>query len=255
MSLAQLLDIDARNSIARLVYRVDAPKSIGRPRVASTTFVLDRVLYLCRTGCQWAHLPLPDFVSYKTIYHRFRIWAKHRVFEDAFYQRVCSYRMQHHTPLVVDTSFVKNQYGRDVLGRNPTDRARKATKVSMLADADGVPLAFHFHPANKHDSGTIGHLLDTASRKAGGNLQSHESLYADKGYDAASCRSQCVKHGLVANIPRRGTPETSNPVRYVVEVIFGRLDKFRRLLQRYEASVGHFKALHYLGALSLVARA
>ena len=86
MSLAQLLDIDARNSIARLVYRVDAPKSIGRPRVASTTFVLDRVLYLCRTGCQWAHLPLPDFVSYKTIYHRFRIWAKHRVFEDAFYQ-------------------------------------------------------------------------------------------------------------------------------------------------------------------------
>ena len=184
MSLAQLLDKDARNSIARLVYRVDAPKSIGRPRVASTTFVLDRVLYLCRTGCQWAHLPLPDFMSYKTIYHRFRIWAKHRVFEDAFYQRVCSYRMQHRTPLVVDTSFVKNQYGRDVLGRNPTDRARKATKVSMLADADGVPLAFHFHPANKHDSGTIGHLLDTASRKAGGNLQSHESLYADKGYDA-----------------------------------------------------------------------
>jgi hypothetical protein len=60
MSLAQLLDTEARNSIARLVYRVDTPKSVGRPRVASTTFVLDRVLYLCRTGCQWAHLPLLD---------------------------------------------------------------------------------------------------------------------------------------------------------------------------------------------------
>ena len=56
----------------------------------------------------------------------------------------------------------------------------------------------------------------------------------------------------MANIPRRGTPETSNPVRYVLEVIFGRLDKFRRLLQRYEASIGHFKALQYLGALILI---
>ena len=134
MSLAQLLDTEARNSIARLVYRVDTPKSVGRPRVASTTFVLDRVLYLCRTGCQWAHLPLPDFVSYKTIYHRFRIWAKHRVFEDAFYQRVCSYRMQHQTPLIVDTSFVKNQYGRDVLGKKSN---RPCSEGNKGIDAGG----------------------------------------------------------------------------------------------------------------------
>jgi len=39
--------------------------------------------------------------------------------------------------VAVDTSFVKNVHGRDVLGRNPTDRGRNATKVSMLTDARG----------------------------------------------------------------------------------------------------------------------
>ena len=42
--------------------------------------------------------------------------------------------------VVVDTSFVKNVHGRDVLGRNPTDRGRNATKVSMLTDARGKVL-------------------------------------------------------------------------------------------------------------------
>ena len=40
---------------------------------------------------------------------------------------------------VTDTSFVKNIYGRDMVGRNPTDRGRNATKISIVTDGFGIP--------------------------------------------------------------------------------------------------------------------
>ena len=57
------------------------------------------------------------------------------------------------TEYLVDTSFVKKQYW---LGKNPTDRGRKATKVSLLIDGVGTPIEMAFHPANKHDCCTLG---------------------------------------------------------------------------------------------------
>ena len=44
-------------------------------------------------------------------------------------------------PVSVDTSFVNNALGRDVVDRNPTYRGRKATKVSLLVDAKGPTCA------------------------------------------------------------------------------------------------------------------
>jgi len=71
--------------------------------------------------------------------------------------------------VVVDTPFVKNVHGRDVfiLGRNPTDRGLNATKVSMLTDARGTPLALTFHRANRYDSKTLAHTLGVAERTVG----------------------------------------------------------------------------------------
>jgi len=98
--------------------------------------------------------------------------------------------------LLVDTSFVKNQYGRTVLGPNPTDRGRKATKVSLLTDINGVPLQVNFHPGNRHDSQTLPHLLQEASRHLGNSMTAFTGLIADKGYDSHDCRTACRMRGL-----------------------------------------------------------
>jgi len=186
----RLLSTHARNTIARNVFKFDKISKVGRPRKTTTAFMIDRILFLCRTGCQWNNLPLPVGISYKTVYHRFCIWSKNRVFESTFYELSTEYRkLNYDKPLIADTSFVKNAYGRDVVGKNPTDRGRKATKVSLLSDSSSIPLAFHFHKANKNDIQTLGHLLEQANRKTGGTLASHKILYADKGYDSVSCRN------------------------------------------------------------------
>jgi putative transposase len=121
----------------------------GRRRKVSLAYALDRIFYVCRTGCQWSQLDVHNS-SHKTIYHYFNTWSKARIFENVFYTTV-NERAPVAGPLVVDTSFVKNVYGKDVTGRNPTDRGRKATKASLLTDSQGTPLACVFHKGNKSD--------------------------------------------------------------------------------------------------------
>ena len=52
---------------------------------------LQKIFYVCRTGCQWRAIEGMDGVSCKTVYHWFRKWSKARVFEHAFYNLVQAY--------------------------------------------------------------------------------------------------------------------------------------------------------------------
>jgi putative transposase len=52
----------------------------GRPYKYSKRELLDAVLYVLRTGCQWRYLP-HDFPNWKTVYEQFRRWKKACIFE------------------------------------------------------------------------------------------------------------------------------------------------------------------------------
>ena len=56
---------------------------IGRRRAFSFSFILDRILYLLTTGCQWSRLPVSGG-SWKTIYHYFSLWSKNHLFQYAY---------------------------------------------------------------------------------------------------------------------------------------------------------------------------
>ena len=179
----------SRNCVIHAVNAYEARRERnprGRRRKLSIAYILDRIFYVCRTGCQWSQLRVHNS-SYKTVFHHFNLWSKARIFENVFYETV-----KGRTPIggavAVDTSFVKNVFGKDVTGRNPTDRGRKATKVSLLTDRRGTPLCSVFHKGNKSDILTLKHLLDTASRKTN-QLHAYDALMADKGYDSATCRA------------------------------------------------------------------
>jgi len=252
MSLS-LLTVKAKNEVLRRVLAVDSCSSTGRPRCMSAVQTLERVLFVCRTGCQWSQLPMENGHSYKTVHHRFMVWSRHRVFEDAFRNLARQYvEESRRLPLIADTTFVKNVFGKEVLGRNHTDRGRRAIKVSLLSDAAGVPLATAYHMPNTHDCKTLRHLLDTARRTLAAPLSRHQRIYADKGYDSQTCRSACEVHGLEACIPHRGSRDGWGSTRYVVEVVFGRLDRFRRIILRYDATMHAFRSFHSLACCAMI---
>ena len=51
----------------------------------------------------------------------------------------------------VDAAIKKAPLGGQATGPNPTDRAKRGTKRSLLVEANGVPLAIEVGPAQRHE--------------------------------------------------------------------------------------------------------
>jgi transposase len=150
--------------------------------------------------------------------------------------------------VIVDTSFIKNVFGRDCTGPSPFDRGRKATKVSAVVDEKGIPLSFTFHPGNRNDSRTLFHTLSKVPCDLVGR-----SLYADKIYDSKHCE-EVIKSFKMENLVSKkkvSTPTSDNRIRIAVEHTFSWLDKFRRIILRYDGLVCHLRSFHYLAALHI----
>lgn len=54
---------------------IPPPKSGGRPRTTDLREVINAILYVLRTGCQWAFLPR-EFPPKSTVYDYFSQWGK-----------------------------------------------------------------------------------------------------------------------------------------------------------------------------------
>ena len=52
-----------------------APKRIGRPRTTDLREVVDAILYMASTGCQWRQLP-KEFPPYSTVQDYFYVWSR-----------------------------------------------------------------------------------------------------------------------------------------------------------------------------------
>jgi hypothetical protein len=115
--------------------------------------ILDRIQFLLSTGCQAPSLSwfLENCLSL------FLSLVQASDFLNAYEDLIRVYlKIKPLSPIqVVDTTFVKNVFGRNCVGWNPFDRGRKATKVSAVVDHKGIPLSYSFHRANKNDSRTL----------------------------------------------------------------------------------------------------
>ena len=150
----------------------------------------------------------------------------------------------------------RRQKGGDATGPNPTDRGRPGTKRHLITDRRGVPLAFLLTGANVHDSIPFEELIDTVpaiTGKRGRPRRRPDKLHADKGYDARRCRQACRRRGIKHRIARRGvdSSETLGRHRWVIERSFAWINRFRRLVVRYEQRADIHHALTSL-ACSLI---
>ena len=128
-------------------------------------------------------------------------------------------------------------------------------KRSLLTEATGVPIGLAIDGANRHDSklveatlGSIPVARPTPSRRAA------QGICLDKGYDYDSVRDLVKTFGYTAHIKARGEEAQAikreagfKARRWVVERTHSWMNRFRRILTRWEK-----KAQNYLGLLHLV---
>ena len=213
----------------------------GRPRIITFDQAYEGILRILTTGMQWRHLDT-NGISYITVFKTMHKWVEKDVFRTAYIRLLNLYRRKRRPRyFCIDSTFVKNVYGSDCVGRNPTDRGRKATKVSAVVDDIGVAHGLHFCPANLSDM----KLFEPTMASLFTCLDQGKELYADKGYDSAANRETCQRYGMRDRLFRRRTTNSrrTHAKRGVVERFFSWIDKYRRLILRYERSVSLYEAL------------
>ena len=188
---------------------------------------------LVRTGMQWRELEVRS-VTYSSLFRHVQKWIQKSILTDAYAAVLSRYAsMQDGKYYIVDSSHVKNVYGRCGLGRSPVDRGRKGLKVSILTDCNGVVHNLRSDPANVSDFKLFTPMLKSMFIE----LRRLE-VFADKGYDSKPNRKDAYEHGFLPRIMKRRcrSSRRQNGKRVRVEHTFAWLDHFRRLRVQYECS-------------------
>jgi putative transposase len=145
-------------------------------------------------------------------------------------------------------------FGFKKTGANPTDRGKQGVKRSLLTEAAGIPLALAIEGANRHDMKLVrGTLANIMAVRPLPTAAMPQGLCLDKGYDFDEVRSIVAEFGFTAHIRARGEEALAikqkagfKARRWVVERTHSWMNRFRRILVRWEKLPDTFIAMLHL---------
>lgn len=239
-----------------LLPKPPAQRGPGRPP-ADPRAVLNGIWYVLWTGCQWKAVHRDWFgVSSSVLHDRFQTWQQRGLFADLFRVMVRFYgrtRRVQWTWQAVDSRSCAAPLGGEATGKNPTDRAKRGSKVHILVDQRGAPLAIHITGANRHDKWGAASLVVGIMAKRPGWEQ---HFCADRAYDAADVHHFIAQAGYTPHIKHRrrrneaSAPPTGGPGehsfparRWVVERTLSWLTKRRSIKLRWCKKAQNWLAL------------
>ena len=181
---------------------IPSAKFGGRPRTTDVRAVLDAIIDLLRTGCQWRQLP-SDFPPWPTVHGYFRGWRMSDVWallHRALYPRarLAAGREPDPTVVIMDGQSVTTAEQGGVRGFDGHKRV-KGRQRHVLVDILGLPIANRVEPANMSD------------RRAGGRLLAGlaplwptiRTVIADAGHDSRKLTRQLRGDGWTLKIVKR----------------------------------------------------
>jgi putative transposase len=213
--------------------------------------VLNGILYVMRTGCQWKAVPR-EYGSGSSVHRYFQQWTSLGVFDQCW-----AIVLERYDDLVgigwewlsADGTMLKAPLGGERCGPNPTDRSKSGSKRHPLVDKEGAPLALELDGANRPDMRMLRPTLEAIVIDRPEPTPEHaQHLCLDKGYDYADCDQTIAEYGFIAHTRRKGEEvvpkdERTHPARrWVVERTHSWHNRFRKIKTRYEK-----KACNYLG--------
>ena len=133
------------------------------------------------------------------------------------------------------------------MGANPVDRGKPGSKLHLVCDGGGLPLAAAVTAANVADTTMFAAVLDDVppiGTPSGRRRTRPDAVHADKGYDSAANRAWLRRRGIRSRIARRGMESSARlgRHRWKVERALSWLSCFRRLQVRWDRDSGRFFA-------------
>lgn len=226
---------------------------------------MNAVFYVLRTGCQWKALPRV-LGAPSTVHDRFQEWRRAGVFKKMWIAGLMEYDIRRGLDWewqAMDGAMTKAPLGGEATGRNPTDRGKRGTKRSLLTEGHGIPLAVSVAGANRHDMKlTEPTLKAIVVDRPQPTAEQSQNISLDKGYDYDEVRDILTKWGYTAHIRTRGEEialkekiPNYRARRWVVERTHSWLNRFRRLLIRWEKKVKNYLAMLHFACAWITFRA
>jgi len=213
---------------------------------------MEAILFVLLTGIPWRALPR-RYGEATTAHDQFQDWSEAGVFEELRRRTLLEYDANvglRWTGQAIDGAMTKAPLGGRATGPNPTDRAKKGVKRSVLTEGAGTPIGLAVGPANRNDYQLLEDLEETlASRPDLPPPDTSQPTCLNKGYDYPVVPEILEGHEFVTHIRSRGEESQEmernrkrRPRRWVVERVHSWMNHFPRLLVRWEKKLVNYLA-------------
>ncbi|WP_306249879.1 IS5 family transposase [Parvularcula sp. IMCC14364] len=216
---------------------IPLPNRMGRPRKWPMREIMNALLYIASTGCQWRMLPR-DFPPFSTVQKYFYWWRDDRLLEKInhrllFECREAHGRSPHPSAGVIDSQSVKTTESGGITGFD-AGKNIKGRKRHILTDTEGFLVTALVHAADVQDRDGAPAVLMEARDK----FPWLRHIFADGGYAGDKLKRKLKKVGpFRMEIIKRSDKMKGFkvlPRRWVVERTFAWLERSRRLAKDWE---------------------
>ena len=222
----------------------DPPNREGKPARYLRRDMVDAILFVARTGCQWRYLPA-CYPPWPAVWQQWRRWRDSPVWAKAMTRlaervRTRKGRTAKPTMVMIDAQTVRGGRAGPTFHQAGGRGGRtNGAKRSIVIEILGLPLAVQVDSAKPHDVRSGRELLARTLPRLG----TVKAIVADRGYKGLA--KLAAKRGIKLDIkaPPMGTSGfTPIAPLYKVEHAFARLGRWRRLSRCYEGSAASARA-------------